>query len=154
MKLILKKDVQSVGEAGDIVEVKNGFARNFLLPTKVAEIATDGAIKNRERNLERIKAKAEKLHEDALKKAEQIKTLGSLEITAKAGETGKLFGTVTTKKLTEVLQEKTGLEFDRKGISLDRPINQIGEYRLLVKLSSKVSAELIVEVKASEIIKE
>ncbi|MFA6990056.1 MAG: 50S ribosomal protein L9 [Candidatus Gastranaerophilaceae bacterium] len=154
MKVILRKDVQSVGEAGDIVEVKNGFARNFLLPTKVAELATDGAVKNRERNLERIKAKAEKLHEEALAKAEKIKALEKLEVTAKAGETGKLFGTVTTKKLTELLQEKMGTEFDRKGISLDRPINQIGEYRLLVKLSSKVSADLIVEVKASEIIKE
>ena len=154
MKVILRKDVQSVGEAGDIVEVKSGFARNFLLPTNVAELATEGAIKNRERNLERIKAKAEKLHEEALAKAEQIKSLERLEVSAKAGETGKLFGTVTTKKLTEVLAEKTGLEFDRKGISLDRPINQIGEYRLLVKLSSKVSADLIVEVKASEIIKE
>jgi large subunit ribosomal protein L9 len=154
MKLILTKDVQSVGEAGDIVEVAKGFARNFLLPNNVAEIATAGAVKNRERNLERIKAKAEKLHEESLAQAEQIKSLGSLEVTAKAGETGKLFGTITTKKLAEVLQERSGITIDKKAISLDRPINQVGEYKLLVKLTSKVSVDIVIEVKASEIIKD
>jgi len=75
MKIILRKDVQSVGEAGDIVEVKDGYARNYLFPNKVAEIATQGALENRERNLERIKLKAEKIHQEALAKAEKIESL-------------------------------------------------------------------------------
>lgn len=154
MKIILKKDVQSVGETGDIVEVKDGYARNFLLPTNAAEIATKGALENRERNIERIKAKAEKLHQEALEQANKIQSLGKLEITAKAGETGKLFGAVTTRKLAEMLQEQTNVETDRRNISLDKPINQVGEYRMLIKLTSKVKAELTVEVKASEVIKE
>ena len=72
MKVILKKDVQSLGEAGDIVEVKDGYARNFLLPNSMVEVATKGALENRERNIERIKAKAERLHQEAVAKSEKI----------------------------------------------------------------------------------
>ena len=154
MKIILRKDVQSVGEAGDIVEVKDGYARNYLFPNKVAEIATQGALENRERNLERIKLKAEKIHQEALAKAEKIESLEKIEIEAKAGETGKLFGAITTKKLAEILNEKTGFDIDRKTLSLNKPINQLGEYELLIKLSSKVSTKLNIVVKASELIKE
>ncbi len=154
MKLILKKDVQSLGESGDIVEVKDGFARNYLLPKDMAELATDGALKNREKNLARIKAKAEKVYNEALERTETIKSLGILEIKAKAGETGKLYGAITTRKLAEELQERTGLEVDRRNISLNKPINALGEYKMLIKLTSKVSADLPVAVVASEIIKE
>lgn len=154
MKLILKKDVQSLGEAGDIVEVADGFARNFLLPQNSAEIATKGAIQNREKNIARIKAKAEKLHQEAVAQAENIKSLGQLELEAKAGESGKLFGAITTKKLAELLKEKTGIEIDRRNIALSSPINKIGEYSMSIKLTSKVKVELAVIAKASEILKE
>ena len=76
MQVILKKDVQNLGEAGDIVNVKDGYARNFLLPQSFAEIATEGALQNREQNLARIKAKQEKLHAEALAKAEKIEKIG------------------------------------------------------------------------------
>ncbi len=154
MQVILKKDVQNLGEAGDIVNVKDGYARNFLLPQAVAEIATEGALQNREKNLARIKAKQEKLHAEALKKAEQIEKFGKLELSAKAGESGKLFGTITTKKLTEELKDKSGIEVDRKNVSLNAPINKIGEYKMLIKLTSKVKCELAVVVTASEVVKE
>lgn len=154
MQVILKKDVQNLGEAGDLVNVKDGYARNFLLPQKVAEVATEGALKNREQNLARIKAKQEKLHQEALEKAKEIEKVGSLELGAKAGESGKLFGTITTKKLTEELQSKFGIEVDRKNVSLNAAINKIGEYKMLIKLTSKVKTELAVIVTASEILKE
>ncbi len=154
MQVILKKDVQNLGEAGDIVNVKDGYARNFLLPQAAAEIATEGAIQNREKNLARIKAKQEKLHAEALKKAQEIEKFGKLELSAKAGESGKLFGTITTKKLTEELKEKSGIEIDRKNVSLNAPINKIGEYKMLIKLTSKVKCELAVLVTASEVVKE
>ena len=154
MKVILKKDVQSLGEAGDVVEVKDGYARNYLLPNSLVEAATKGALENRERNIERIKAKAEKLHQEALDKAEKISALEVISIEAKAGESGKLFGAVTTKKLAELLAEKIDFEIDRKNLSLNKPINQVGSYEMLIKLSSKVSTKLAVEVKASEVIKE
>lgn len=154
MQVILRKDVQNLGEAGDIVNVKDGYARNFLLPQAVAEIATEGALKNREQNLARIKAKQEKLHQEALEVAKKIEEFGKLELTAKAGESGKLFGTITTKKLTEELQAKSGIEVDRKNVSLNAPINKIGEYTMLIKLTSKVKCELAVVVTASEVVKE
>lgn len=154
MQVILKKEVQNIGEAGDLVNVKDGYARNFLLPKNLAEVATEGALKNREQNMARIQAKQEKLHQEALAKAEQIEKLGSIELSAKAGESGKLFGTITTKKLCEEIKEKSGIEIDRKTVSLNAPINKIGEFTMLIKLTSKVKSELKVIVTASEVVKE
>lgn len=154
MQVILKKDVQNLGEAGDLINVKDGYARNFLLPQKVAEIATEGALKNREQNLARIKAKQEKLHQSALETAKKIEALATLELSAKAGESGKLFGTITTKKLAEELLAKSGVDVDRKNLSLNAPINKVGEYKMLIKLTSKVKTELAIIVTASEILKE
>ncbi len=154
MQVILKKDVQNLGEQGELVTVKDGYARNFLLPQNFAEIATKGALQNREHNLARIQAKQEKLHQEALAKAAEIEKVGTLELSAKAGESGKLFGTITTKKLCEELQAKAGIEVDRKTVSLNAPINKVGAYTMLIKLTSKVKTELTVNVTASEILKE
>ena len=154
MQVILKKDVQNLGEAGELVNVKDGYARNFLIPKNFAEIATEGALKNREQNLARIQAKQEKLHQEALAKAAEIEKLGQIELSAKAGESGKLFGTITTKKLCEELKEKANIEVDRKTVSLNAPINKIGEFTMLIKLTSKVRTELKIVVTASEVVKE
>lgn len=154
MEVILRKDVQNIGEAGDIVKVKDGYARNFLLPQNLAELATKGAVENREKNIARIKAKQEKLHAEALELAKKIEELEVIELSAKAGESGKLFGTVTTKKLAEELKAKLGIDVDRKTISLDAPINHVGQFSMLIKLTSKVKANLNISVVASEIIKE
>ena len=154
MQVILKKDVQNLGEAGELVNVKDGYARNFLIPKNFAEVATEGALKNREQNLARIQAKQEKLHQEALAKAAEIEKLGQIELSAKAGESGKLFGTITTKKLCEELKEKANIEVDRKTVSLNAPINKIGEFTMLIKLTSKVKTELKVLVTASEVVKE
>jgi large subunit ribosomal protein L9 len=154
MQVILKKDVQNLGEAGDIISVKDGYARNFLLPQNVAEVATKGALENREKNIARIKAKQEKLNAEAMEKAQTLEKFGKLELSAKAGESGKLFGTITTKKLAEEIAAKTGVEVDRKSISLNAPVNKIGEYKMLIKLTSKVKCELALSVTASEVVKE
>ena len=154
MQVILKKDVQNIGEVGDLVNVKDGYARNYLIPNSLAEIATPGALAQRERNIAGIKAKAEKLHQEALEAKEQIEKIGSIQLSAKAGESGKLFGAITTKKLSEELLAKCGMEIDKKTIILDKPINHIGNFLMTIKLSSKVKAQLNVEVIASETIKE
>ena len=154
MEVILKKDVQNIGEAGDIVTVKDGYARNFLFPQNLAEIATKGAKENREKNLARIKAKQEKLHAEALEMAKKLEELANVELSAKAGESGKLFGAVTTKRLSEEIKAKTGLEVDRKTISLDAPINKVGSFNMTIKLTSKVKVTLGVVVSASEVLKE
>jgi len=152
MEIILKKDVQNLGEAGDMLQVKDGYARNYLFPNNLAELATKGAVKNREQNLARIKAKQEKMHNEALELAKRIEELGKLEFSAKAGESGKLFGTITTKKLAEELFEKLGTEIDKKELTLNAPINKVGEYELTIKLTSKVKTQLAVVVTASEIL--
>ena len=154
MEVILKKDVQNIGEAGDIVSVKDGYARNFLLPQNLAEIATKGAKENREKNLARIKAKQEKLHAEALEMAKKLEEMATVELSAKAGESGKLFGAITTKRLSEEIKAKTGLEIDRKTISLDAPINKVGNFNMTIKLTSKVKVTLGVVVSASEVLKE
>ncbi len=154
MQVILKKDVQNIGEVGDLVNVKDGYARNYLIPNSLAEIATAGALAQRERNIQRIKAKAEKLHQEALAAKEEIEKVEKISLSAKAGESGKLFGAITTKKLAEELLAKTGMEIDKKTIILDSPINHIGNFVMTIKLSSKVKAQLNVEVTASETIKE
>ena len=117
-------------------------------------MATAGAMKNREQNLQRIQAKAEKLHQEALDRANKIEAVGTLEIEAKAGESGKLFGAITTKKLAELILDKTSIEVDRRNIILEKPINHVGEFKLKAKLSTKVFAVLKVVVNASEVIKE
>ena len=86
--------------------------------------------------------------------AKQIEEFGELKIAVKAGESGKLFGTVTTKKLAEELKAESGIEVDRKNMTLDAPINHIGEYKLLIKLTSKVKTELRVVIVASEVLKD
>ena len=154
MQVILKKDAQNLGEAGDLVNEKEGYARNFLLPQNAAEVATEGALQNREQNLARIKAKQEKLHQEALELAEKIEKVAELKLSAKAGESGKLFGTITTKKLAEELQAQSCIEVDRKNITLNAPVNKVGEYTMLIKLTSKVKTELKVVVSASEVVKE
>ncbi len=154
MEIILKKDVQNIGEAGDIVTVKDGYARNFLLPQNFAEIATKGAKENREKNLARIKAKQEKLHAEALETAKKIEAVEIIEFSAKAGESGKLFGAITTKKLAEEIKAKSGVEVDRKSITLDSPINKLGKFNMTIKLTSKVKVSLPVNVSASEVLKE
>ena len=154
MQVILKKDVQNIGEVGDLVNVKDGYARNYVIPNSLAEVATKGALAQRERNIARIKAKAEKLHQEALAAKEEIEKIGVISLSAKAGESGKLFGTITTKKLAEELLAKCGMDIDKKSIILDNPINHIGNFVMTIKLSSKVKAQLNVEVSASETIKE
>ncbi len=154
MQVILKKDVQNLGEAGDVINVKDGYARNLLIPQNLAEVATKGALANREKNIERIKAKQEKMHQEALALTEKIQALGQLELSARAGESGKLFGTITTKKLAEELTAKLGMEVDKKALTLDKPINKVGEYTMTVKLTSKVKTDLSITVTASEVLKE
>ena len=80
MQVILKKDVQNLGETGDVITVKDGYARNFLIPKDFAEMATEGALKNREKNLARIRVKQEKLHQEALAKAELIEKIGRAHV--------------------------------------------------------------------------
>ncbi|MDX2084631.1 MAG: 50S ribosomal protein L9 [Candidatus Melainabacteria bacterium] len=142
MQLILNRDYDALGEQGDVVNVSDGYARNYLLPQNIAIKATPGALKDLESRREQLRQKAEKKHQESLTRAETLQALGELVIEANAGEAGKLFGSITTKELSQLLLEKTGLEIERRNLSLSQPINRLGEYTLYIKISAKVSAEL------------
>jgi large subunit ribosomal protein L9 len=148
MQVILTKDVDTLGSNGDIIEVSDGYYRNYLGPRNMAVIATKGSLADLQRRIDRIRAKAEKKHQEDLAKAEKVNALQLLTLEANAGESGKLYGTITTKELTKVLQEKTGYEIERRNVNVDHPINKVGEYTVYVKFSAKVSAQVKLQVNA------
>jgi len=150
MQVILSKDVDSLGSHGDVVEVKDGYYRNYLGPRNLAIPATKGSLSDLQRRIDRIRAKAEKKHQEDLAKADKVNALKLIVLEANAGETGKLYGTITTKELTKVLQEKTGFEIERRNVNVDHPINKVGEYMLFVKFSPKVSAQVKLQVNATK----
>ena len=148
MQVILTKDVDTLGSNGDVIAVADGYARNYLFPKNMAVEATKGSLEDLQRRIDRIRAKAEKKHEEDLKKAAQINAVALISLEANAGDSGKLYGTITTKELAKVLQEKTGMDIERRNINVDHPISKVGDYTIYVKLSPKVSAQVALEVRA------
>ena len=148
MKVILTKDVDTLGENGDVLDVKLGYFLNFLAPKLLAVRATQGALKDREKRLEKIRKQAERKYQDDLAKAEKVNAISPVNVEAYAGETGKLFGTITTKELSKIILDKTGLTVERKQINTNEAINRVGEFQAYVKFSSKVTAEFAVVVSA------
>jgi large subunit ribosomal protein L9 len=148
MQVILTKDVDTLGNNGDIVDVADGYYRNYLGPRQLAVVATKGSLSDLQRRIDRIRAKAQQKHEEDLAKADKVTKLELLVLEANAGDTGKLYGTITTKELTKVLQEKTGIEIERRNVNVDHPINKVGNYVVYVKFSPKVSAQVKLQVNA------
>ena len=146
MKVILQKNVQKLGKIGDVVESKPGYYRNFLEPRGLAVLATDGALKKREEELEALKAKAEKLHQEAIATAEKITAAGSVKINQKAGDGGKLYGKVTNKDIAEAVAKAVGIDVDKKGVRTLEEITALGTYKAYVKVATDVQAEINVIV--------
>ncbi len=145
MIVILMKDVKGAGKAGDVVKVSDGYARNMLLPKGLAKEATEGNI----RSLEKQKAIAAEKHEEqkaAAKALEEKLEKITLEIKTKGGETGKLFGSITSKDIAEALEKQENVKIDKKKIELTSPIKQTGNTQVNVKLFPEVSAVLKVSV--------
>ena len=140
MIVILKKDVKGTGKAGEIVKVSDGYARNMLLPKGLATEATEGNV----RSLEKQKAlAAEKKAEEkaaAQALAEKLNAVG-VTIKTKAGEGGRIFGSITSKDIADALKEQHKLTVDKKKIQLDNPIKSTGEMSVNVKLYTEVSAQ-------------
>jgi len=150
MKIILEQRVEKLGLPGDIVEVADGYARNYLIPKKLASVAT-------KHNIERLKKKVEKLRElytkelnEAKKIAEKLESF-ELKLQMTAGEEGKLFGSVTSQTIADELNAK-GITVDKKKILLDEHIKQVGEYKVNVKIHPEITATLkiIIEKKEKE----
>ncbi|MBW2500104.1 MAG: 50S ribosomal protein L9 [Deltaproteobacteria bacterium] len=147
MQVILQEDVHALGEAGDVVKVKPGYARNFLVPQGKALPATAERVNEIEHRKRVISEKRMKELKDLEGLKARIEGLG-LEVEAQAGEEGKLFGSVTAQNLADLLVEK-GIELDRRKIVLDEAIKSVGEHVVTVRLRSDVLAELKVTVSAA-----
>ncbi len=144
MKVILQKDVPNLGDAGDIKEVAEGFARNYLLPKKLVIFANESSKKAIDHQMKLIKIKKDKRK----KTSEQIAASMSdveLTITAKVGEEGKLFGSITSMDIAKHLKEK-GFDIDKRKILLDAPIKAEGEYKISIKLDEGLTATVKVNV--------
>ena len=146
MKIILIEDVQNLGYKDDVVEVKNGYARNFLLPTKKAILATESALKQLAEKQKQQAQKMAKIKADAEALAEAVKAAGALEFAVKASEEGKIYGSVSNAQVAEALAAK-GANVEKKQIVLDS-IKVLGEYVAVAKLHREVSVEIPVKVVA------
>lgn len=147
MKVILKQDLDKLGLKNDIVNVKTGYARNYLIPKGFAVQATDSAIKIHNENLKQRAHKEEKIRHEAEQIAEKLNGI-KLTIGAKTSSAGKIFGSVNTIQISEALKEK-GFEIDRKNIVLgEDAIKEVGNYKAVVKLHRDVKVEVEFEVKA------
>ena len=145
MKVILTRDVPNTGYAGDLKDVAAGYARNYLIPQGLAIKATPGAQKEYERRRAAEDRKHAKLAARATELAEQIKDV-SLSFEAKAGETGRLYGSVTTAEIAEALSREVGVTFDRRKHIDSEPLREIGEHAVTVRLSADVTTEIKVVV--------
>ena len=145
MKVILQQDVRGQGKKGQMIEVAEGYARNFLLPRKLAVPATADAM-----NTMRLQEKAKRAEEarqkaEAQAMAEKLKGV-VVKLTAKAGANGKLFGAVTSKEVSDALQSQHGIELAKNKIVMDEPIKGFGSYELKAKLGFEISGTIYVVV--------
>lgn len=144
MKVILRQNYEKLGNIGEVVDVKDGFARNYLIPRNIAYRATDGNLKALEEEKKQLARKEEKAAKEAEKIAAQLAS-ASLTITMKVGEDDKLFGAVTSQMIADALTEK-GFTIDKRIIELEEPIKTLGIFEVPVKLHSKVTAKVKVWV--------
>ena len=149
MKVILRSNVEGVGYTGDVVEVANGYAQNFLMPKGLAMRATDGAVSQaasmkRSRDLQDLKQR--EVAEEAAQRLEAV----SISVEARVGQDDQLYGSVTTSDIAEAVQAQTGIELDRRNMSLEEPIRQVGTHQVEMRLHPEVRAQLTIEVAAVE----
>ncbi len=144
MKVILKHDVKGLGREGDVKEVKDGYARNFLFPTGKATIADAGALKNWDRHRAERDERDRSEREAAEATAERLREL-KLEIAVKAGEKSRLFGSVTNREIADLIA-KEGIEIDRHAIHLREPIKTLGDFKADVHIMAGVDAQVTVSV--------
>ena len=145
-KILLREDIENLGGRGEVVKVKAGYARNYLLPKKIATLATKGNVKQIDRERESLLKKAATEKSTAEAQAEQMRSI-SLAFERKAGEGGTLFGSVTSMDVAEALQAK-GYEIDRRKIVLKDTIKETGDYTVNVKLHREVTLEIPLTVSA------
>lgn len=145
MKVILLEDVKSVGKKGELVNASDGYAKNFLFPKKLAVEATKSNLNDFEL---KQKAEAKRKKEELEQEQNMAKELENKTVTVKVktGENGKLFGSVTNKEVAEEIVKQTGMQIDKKKVSIGDPIKMVGERTAVIKLHPKVSAEITIKI--------
>ena len=146
MKVILLQRIGHLGQMGDIVNVKDGYARNFLLPRKLAQEATADNINTMRMNDKATQERQAKERAEALELRNRMKDM-TVVVTAKGGGAGRLFGSVTNTEVSEALAKQAGVQLDKRKIVLDEPIKSVGVYTVKCKLGYEINAELKIEVK-------
>ena len=145
MKLILLEDVKGVGKKGDVVNKNDGYALNFLIPKKLAVEATNSNINDLELKKKADERRKKEEYEEAKELGEKLKDK-IVKVSVKAGENGKVFGSVTNKEISAALLQQTGIDIDKKKITFNDPIKMVGRRTVKVKLHPKVTVELTVEI--------
>ena len=133
MKVILLKDVKGTGKKGEVKEVSDGYARNFLLPKKMAKLADNQAVKELKEQNKSAEIKAQKEYEEAVELGDKMKEM-NIEIYSKAGEGGRLFGSITAKEIAEQLKKQKGITVDKRKILLNEPIRVLGSRFVEIKI--------------------
>ena len=145
MKVILQQDVRGQGKKGQLIEASEGYARNYLLPRKLAVLATPDAINTMNLKEKARKAEEQRQREEALATAEKLKNC-TVKLAAKAGSGGRLFGAVTTKEIAEGLKAQYGIDIPKQKLVLDEPIKAFGSYQVKAKLGFEVVGTVYVSV--------
>jgi len=145
MRVILLQDVEGLGKAGDLKDVANGYARNFLLPRRLAAGATPALLANHQ---QRIAAEQRKLEKQAEQNRQQAERLSQVSLTFKArvGRQGRLYGSITSQDIAAGLRESEGITIDRRVIDLPNPIRALGTYMVPVKIAPKLEPKITVNV--------
>jgi len=149
MKVILQKPVEKLGDPGDVVEVAAGYARNYLVPRGLAVRAEKGAVKHAE-NLKRAHVSRQSKEKIEFEALAATLIASKVSIAARAGEEGKLFGSVTANDIAEAIEAQTGIQVDRKDVHLDEPIRSLGTHDVRIHLFPEVEPVLTLEVAAEE----
>ncbi|MBQ9838054.1 MAG: 50S ribosomal protein L9 [Oscillospiraceae bacterium] len=145
MKVILLQDVKGKGKKGQLLEISDGYARNFLLPRKLAVEATADAMNTKKMNDKAAAEKEAKERAEALEISKQLRDT-VLVVTAKGGGAGRLFGSVTNQEIADALKAKTGINLDKRKIVIADPIKSVGTYTVQCKLGYEISAPLTVKI--------
>lgn len=146
MIVILKKDVKGTGKAGDVIKVSPGYARNMLIPRGFAVEATEGNIRNLEKQ-KQIQKENEAIEKAKAEDVALKLSKGNIVIKTKAGEGGRLFGSITNKDIAEAIEEQLDIKIDRRKIILENPIKELGIVNVEAKLYPEVTGKFVVEVK-------
>ena len=147
MKIVLRDDVENVGRKGDLIEVTDGFARNYLVPRGLAMKATKGVVRQADAMRRSREAREARDRESAQAHADQL-TGRRIALRARAGEGGRLFGSITSADVVDAVREQTGVELDRRKTQLAEPLKELGAVDVPVKLHPEVEVTLTVDVVA------